>query len=140
MYSVHGKCLEIAKSLLQMDYVACVYRPLRCLAFHNGQHTVLLSALCAFKPFAMLSASTLSLYLFESKSLYHTYSSHYFRETCIFGRCMIVIKSLNVSHGAISPPTHVKTLLVIGGGCQIVNPHTSPQLAVSASCMLSPQL
>ncbi len=64
----------------------------------------------------MLSASTAILYLFENKSLFYTYFSHYFKETCIFGRCMIVIKSLNVSHGAIRPPTHVRSCLVIGGG------------------------
>ncbi len=107
---VHGNRLEIAKSFFQVDYVAGVYRPLRCLASHKGQHTVLLSALCAFRPFAMLSASTAILYLVENKSLFHAYSSHYFRETCILGHCMIVIKSLNVSHCAIRPPTHVRKL------------------------------
>lgn len=139
MCPAHGNRLEIAKSFFQIDSVAGIYRPLRYLASHKGQHTVLLSALCVCRPFAMLSTSTTVLYLFENKSLFHAYSSHYFRETCIFGRCMIVIKSLNVSHGVIRPPTLVRSWLVIGGGCQIVGPRASPRLAVSASCTLSPQ-
>lgn len=62
--TVHEKCLAIAKSLLQMD-VACVYRSLRCLVFHNGQCTALLSALHAFKPFcnAICHAHPASIYL-----------------------------------------------------------------------------
>lgn len=90
----------------------------------------------------LLSASAPRVSINLRKRVYspRLFPANYSCELCIFGRCMIVIKSLDVSHGAISPPTHVVTWVLIGCRCQIVNPRTSPRLVVSAGCSLTPHL